>query len=54
MQDEDKRYQSMISIHAPRVGSDTITEAVAMTQEISIHAPRVGSDGTSSSFLLPE
>ena len=34
----------MISIHAPRVGSDHIREAAAAGSDISIHAPRVGSD----------
>ena len=34
-----------ISIHAPRVGSDLITEVSRIgTPRISIHAPRVGSD----------
>ncbi len=41
----------LISIHAPRVGSDGVVEAIDVFQEISIHAPRVGSDfaGVSSS-----
>ena len=34
-----------ISIHAPRVGSDNISEVTNVSQAISIHAPRVGSDG---------
>ena len=34
-----------ISIHAPRVGSDTVGDVdVGITGLISIHAPRVGSD----------
>ena len=33
-----------ISIHAPRVGSDTICTASSVSGHISIHAPRVGSD----------
>ena len=33
-----------ISIHAPRVGSDNISEVTNVSQAISIHAPRVGSD----------
>ena len=36
---------SLISIHAPRVGSDTnILIATDIPDNISIHAPRVGSD----------
>ena len=35
---------SMISIHAPRVGSDRPSEHHAQLHGISIHAPRVGSD----------
>ena len=34
----------MISIHAPRVGSDGIKYIIGRYLEISIHAPRVGSD----------
>ena len=34
----------MISIHAPRVGSDYLGLALFQTFGISIHAPRVGSD----------
>ena len=34
----------LISIHAPRVGSDDAIEAVLLPETISIHAPRVGSD----------
>ena len=33
-----------ISIHAPRVGSDTMTPITNPCSTISIHAPRVGSD----------
>ena len=33
-----------ISIHAPRVGSDTVEAGPQETAVISIHAPRVGSD----------
>ena len=33
-----------ISIHAPRVGSDDIINALIEQGVISIHAPRVGSD----------
>ena len=35
-----------ISIHAPRVGSDSIFDSVWLDKIISIHAPRVGSDAT--------
>ena len=34
----------MISIHAPRAGSDTIKAYWPMDGTISIHAPRAGSD----------
>ena len=34
----------MISIHAPRVGSDQEYMSNTAHQRISIHAPRVGSD----------
>ena len=33
-----------ISIHAPRVGSDSWLYAIQESPYISIHAPRVGSD----------
>ena len=33
-----------ISIHAPRVGSDTSRKGTTTGSPISIHAPRVGSD----------
>ena len=35
-----------ISIHAPRVGSDTALVVEVYGVNISIHAPRVGSDGS--------
>ena len=41
--------QVMISIHAPRVGSDVASDIVPSFLIISIHAPRVGSD---AAFLL--
>ena len=42
-------YAVTISIHAPRVGRDSMTPQKAQQQiEISIHAPRVGRD-----FLRP-
>ena len=34
----------IISIHAPRVGSDYYQEKLDCALRISIHAPRVGSD----------
>ena len=34
----------LISIHAPRVGSDFLADIPQYTGDISIHAPRVGSD----------
>ena len=38
--------RGMISIHAPRVGSDLETGEYILSEIISIHAPRVGSDPT--------
>ena len=35
----------LISIHAPRVGSDWDANVSILRPDISIHAPRVGSDG---------
>ena len=40
----EARDAQMISIHAPREGSDSHQEAVSALQAISIHAPREGSD----------
>ena len=41
----------VISIHAPRVGSDCIPRKLHLRGVISIHAPRVGSDrGTAASL----
>ena len=34
----------VVSIHAPRVGSDDRSQRVCQVREVSIHAPRVGSD----------
>ena len=43
-----------ISIHAPRVGSDRIQDAMTgPVADISIHAPRVGSDGQSFDTETP-
>ena len=36
--------QQIISIHAPRVGSDKFDAVELLHPNISIHAPRVGSD----------
>ena len=36
----------LISIHAPREGSDTVALDVTVLGDISIHAPREGSDST--------
>jgi len=40
----------VISIHAPRVGSDLNAVIYARYSSISIHAPRVGSDGDKRLF----
>ena len=37
-------HKAQISIHAPRVGSDTVRDRIFLPSIISIHAPRVGSD----------
>ena len=37
-------WKQRISIHAPRVGSDTVNSILEGMVNISIHAPRVGSD----------
>ena len=41
-----------ISIHAPRVGSDSTFNGEAISNSISIHAPRVGSDVISPPIRL--
>ena len=44
---ESARYwgsNTSISIHAPRVGSDSRSQPGEALRPISIHAPRVGSD----------
>ena len=38
----------LISIHAPRTGSDALPVRLARRSKISIHAPRTGSDGDTS------
>ena len=47
MPDFDKKFV-VISIHAPRTGSDDGTDKRLMDELISIHAPRTGSDGRAS------
>ena len=41
-----------ISIHAPREGSDTLTDATACKVTISIHAPREGSDAMKNGRII--
>ena len=43
---QQKHKAALISIHAPRVGSDTTAFNSFKTEVISIHAPRVGSDNS--------
>ena len=43
-QDRQPPFLSGISIHAPRVGRDTVDAAPIVWCKISIHAPRVGRD----------
>ncbi len=43
---------SLISIHAPRVGSDQDESLALIASYISIHAPRVGSDSMESAAAL--
>ena len=40
----DTETETVISIHAPRVGSDGTRGMLWLDGDISIHAPRVGSD----------
>ena len=42
----------VISIHAPRMGSDILCFRVIAPMNISIHAPRMGSDSKNMRFLL--
>ena len=47
-----RRLRSSISIHAPRVGSDSVALFMSYSvTNISIHAPRVGSDKGYTSVL---
>ena len=42
----NQRFFDDISIHAPREGSDTVSDVFGVIADrISIHAPREGSDG---------
>ena len=43
---------TIISIHAPRVGSDKDFLTLTQTEAISIHAPRVGSDTRRSAMPI--
>ena len=43
--------QAVISIHAPRTGSDADAVAERVAVKISIHAPRTGSDMDMPGFL---
>ena len=47
-------HVDIISIHAPRVGSDLVGVHPANPAEISIHAPRVGSDSQWEDAYEPE
>ena len=44
--------QPLISIHAPREGSDLQVDELTAGVDISIHAPREGSDGAMSKKLV--
>ena len=44
-------YEFVISIHAPRTGSDNQARAHARKGKISIHAPRTGSDDDIMHYL---
>ena len=46
------RLKLRISIHAPRVGSDSYNDNDRCKQDISIHAPRVGSDSEKTNILF--
>ena len=37
-------HELLISIHAPRMGSDYLASSELLSIVISIHAPRMGSD----------
>jgi len=42
----------LVSIHAPRVGSDFIGQGAHLCPKVSIHAPRVGSDNKMKTYKL--
>ena len=46
--------ENIISIHAPRVGSDVVRRCSCRARGISIHAPRVGSDPVPPRAGTPE
>ena len=48
----EEMYQISISIHAPRMGSDTDGIDKCQSIVISIHAPRMGSDLTEANQQL--
>ena len=43
---------TLISIHAPREGGDSIPARATMATKISIHAPREGGDRKDAQFYL--
>ena len=45
---KDERHECRISIHAPRVGRDSVPIGRLIKRRISIHAPRVGRDTITS------
>ena len=47
---EHLQIQKMISIHAPRMGSDILSHLKFANDLISIHAPRMGSDPTLKAY----
>ena len=47
-----RKRAKLISIHAPRAGSDGLSRGFRSELRISIHAPSAGSDGRSDSRVL--
>ena len=47
-----KKNGRIISIHAPRVGSDLRLAVITQMYYISIHAPRVGSDAKLGTYKV--
>ena len=45
--------QEVISIHAPRMGSDHLLAQQVDDRLISIHAPRMGSDIPAGAIFMP-